>query len=57
MHHSESGHGDNVNSYINTLDHHSRFALTNILYSKPLIDNNDLNKLAKDCIIRFLVPK
>ena len=57
MHHSETGHWNNVNSHISHLDHPSRFALTSILYSKPLIADNDTNKRAKETIIGFLNAK
>lgn len=57
MHHSEIEQWDNVNIDSMDLDHRSCFPLTKIFFSKPFIDDNEVNKQAKEDIQKFIFAK
>lgn len=53
MHGSTSGQWEPVDNYIGDLDH--PFALTNILYSGPIVPKHQVNEQAKKDITDFLL--
>lgn len=55
MHDSQSGQWDTVNNYIGDVDHPCHFALTNILYSSPIVPKHQVNEQAKKDIMDFLL--
>ena len=57
MHHSEIEQWDNVNRDNMDLNDRSCFPLTKIFYSKPFIDDNEVNQQAKEDIQKFIFAK